>query len=306
MYRKILTLCLLCCLPAHADLPLTVEDILTAKGQWRVNLGLDYANAETSGIDAAAPLQVQVGPSQFVSVPTAVGQSRQFTDVLIGSAGLHYGLTGKLELYGRSSALYESRRSQGLQGGESSSSERWNDIWLGANYELNAEGKRPALYGVAELALAERSTDGQQSYGRSMLLGFTSYKTNDPLVLTLTGAWRYNLPRDAGAQRLQPGAYLLLQPSVGFAANSDVTLTAGLSWRNQQPDRIDGQSVGLRSTSTAVTGSLAYAWSNELTLTLNSKHQASGPGGAEIGLHLYYKFGKTPDLPRLPVEATPQ
>ena len=186
MFRKILTLCLLCCLPAHADLPLTVEDILTAKGQWRVNLGLDYANAETSGIDAAAQLQVQVGPSQFVSVPTAVGQSRQFTDVLIGSAGLHYGLTGKLELYGRTSALYESRRSQGLQGGESSSNERWNDIWLGTNYELNAEGKRPALYGVAELALAERGADGQQSYGRSMLLGFTSYKTNNWFTVTIS------------------------------------------------------------------------------------------------------------------------
>ena len=39
MFRKILTLCLLCCLPAHADLPLTVEDILTAKGQWRLNGG---------------------------------------------------------------------------------------------------------------------------------------------------------------------------------------------------------------------------------------------------------------------------
>ena len=33
---------------------------------------------------------------------------------------------------------------------------------------------------------------------------------------------------------------------------------------------------------------------------------AARRGGAEIGLHLYYKFGKTPDLPRLPVEATQQ
>lgn len=31
---------------AWADLPLTVEDLITERGQWRLELGLTYANLE--------------------------------------------------------------------------------------------------------------------------------------------------------------------------------------------------------------------------------------------------------------------
>ena len=49
--------------PALADLPLTLEDLLTAQQRWRVELGVAYANSDTTGVESGNPVLIQTGPT---------------------------------------------------------------------------------------------------------------------------------------------------------------------------------------------------------------------------------------------------
>ena len=65
--------CLLAQPLAWADLPLTVEDLISERGQWRLELGLTHANLERQGVATGEPIEVQTGAATFVLLPTTVG-----------------------------------------------------------------------------------------------------------------------------------------------------------------------------------------------------------------------------------------
>jgi hypothetical protein len=88
---------------AFADLPLTVEGLLSAPNRWRAELGINYANLEQRGVSTGPAISVQVAPAQFVYVPTQVGTARTNSDTEVLSPGLRYGLSDHTELYGRAS-----------------------------------------------------------------------------------------------------------------------------------------------------------------------------------------------------------
>lgn len=46
---------------AHADLPLTVEDIITDAGRFKLDVTLTYANSERQGLARGEPILIQVG-----------------------------------------------------------------------------------------------------------------------------------------------------------------------------------------------------------------------------------------------------
>jgi len=67
-----LLLCL-CILPkAHADLPLTIEELLTAEKRWRADVNFVYANSDRRNVDSRFDT-IQIGPGQYISVPVVVG-----------------------------------------------------------------------------------------------------------------------------------------------------------------------------------------------------------------------------------------
>lgn len=80
---------------AWADLPLTVEDILTDKGRVRLDLSLAYANSERTGVAVGEPVIVQTGRASFVTLPGQVGERISNSDSLVGAFGLRYGVTSK-------------------------------------------------------------------------------------------------------------------------------------------------------------------------------------------------------------------
>lgn len=256
---------------ALADLPLTVEGLLTDQNRWRAELGINYANAEQRGLSTGQPIMVQVGPAQFVAVPTQFGASRINSDTLVISPGLRYGMSEKTELYGRMSWLSDSARIQNVNGVVSQSSNRFDSLWLGINRQLIEEGKSPALLGFIEAAAVEKTrlpglNIGRNFSGRSWLIGGTTYRAIDPIVLSFTAAYRINIARTIDAQRYAPGNYLLLNPAMSFAVNSDITLSAGVQWRNMQADVLNAQAQGLSRTSTDFNLGLAWLWDERSTL----------------------------------------
>jgi hypothetical protein len=242
MFLRFLTagLFMLVVLPARADLPLTVEDLITDKGKFKLDLSLAYANANRQGVFAGEPITVQTGATSFVTLPSLVGESTGNSDTSVATFGLRYGLTSKAEIYARLSGTHSQQRISGAGGLAKSSDSGFADAWAGVNYQFKKDDETPAVLGFAELALREKQRSTSVSF-KTTMLGVTAYKAIDPVVFSFTGAYRSSQHRQDGAQAVEPGNLLLLNPSVSFAVNDRVTLTTGVQWTRRTAERIDGQ-----------------------------------------------------------------
>ena len=187
---------------AHADLPLSVESLLTDKGKLKLNLSLAYGNRAMPGLFN--------------------------NDAVVGTASLRYGLTGKTEIYARSSGQYSSVRTSG----GSTADTRFLNTWAGASYQYKKDTETPALIGFAEGALLEQGIDSTYAL-KSWGAGLTTYKSIDPVVFVLSGYYGLNLPRKDGGVTNDPGNTFALSPSVAFAVNDSVTFSAGVNWSNK-------------------------------------------------------------------------
>lgn len=295
---------------ALADLPLTVVELLTAQNRWRGELGINYANAESQGVSAGQAVAVQVSPTQFVAIPTQVGTSHFNTDTLVVSPGLRYGITANTEAYGHATWFNSSTRTQDLSGIGSQSSSRFDSLWLGINHKLVEEGRSPAVLGFIEVAIAENSqlptaTDMRRVSGKSSLIGATTYRVFDPVVLAFTAAYHLKAPRTIAAQSYRPGNYLMLNPNLSFAVNNDISLSAGIQWRNVRSDRVEGNELAMLRTSTDLNLGLAFQWDERSTLNFSSTANLSGGGGAGFGLTWSSKLGELPprNLPSKPINS---
>lgn len=287
------SLCLVACAvfsaAAHADLPLTVEDLITDKGKFKLDVSLVYANSDRQGVSTGEPITVQTGPTSFVTLPTLIGESRGNSDSVVGTLGLRYGLTAKAEMFTRASYLHTSNRSSDVSGISSNSESRFADAWAGVNYQFKKDDDTPAVLGFAEIALREKHRESSSSF-KSALIGLTAYKAIDPVVFSLTTAYRFNQSRKDGNTDYQPGNLLLLNPSVAFAVNDRVTLTTGVQWTNRQADKRDDKAQDFRRTSTDLMLGAGYGISKGSTLNLTFKANASGSGGADLRLNWLHTF----------------
>jgi len=283
--------CVLVVPTVSADLPLTIEELLTAERRWRADVNLVYANSDRRDIDSRFGA-IQVGPGQFITIPVSVGQARQNTDFLALSIGARYGMRLNTELYGRVSALSQDTRTLDADGAMSDSEQQFADAWMGINHRFSGDNDTPALLGFFELALVE-NTAGQGSnlaYGRTAMAGITTYRAIDPLVLSLTAGYRYSLERRVEGLDIDPGDLLFINPNIAFAVNHEITLTGGLQWRWQERDRLSNQEQGIRTTRTQMEFGLGYAWSKRLTLLATSRADVTGDSGVETGVTFLYKF----------------
>jgi hypothetical protein len=170
-----------------------------------------------------------------------------------------------------------------------SSDSDFADAWVGVNYQFKKDEKTPALLGFAELALREKHLQSSASF-KSALLGLTTYKSIDPVVLSLTGAYRSNQSRQDGNQSYVPGNLLLLNPGIAFAVNDRVTLTTGVQWTRRQADRFDGQPSGIDRTATDLLLGMGYGFAKGNTLNTTFRLNASGRSGAEMRTNWLYTF----------------
>jgi hypothetical protein len=274
---------------AHADLPLTVEDLITDKGKVKLDVLVAYANSDRQGVSTGEPITVQTGATSFVTLPTLIGESRGNSDSLVGTLGLRYGLTGKAEIFARTSYLTSSSRSSDVSGTSSHSENRFADAWAGINYQFKKDNDTPAVLGFAEVALREKHEKSSRSF-KSALVGITTYKAIDPVVFSLTTAYRVNLSRQDGDKTYKPGNLFLLNPSIAFAVNDRVTLTTGMQWTNRQADKWDNKAQGFRRTSSDLLLGVGYGISKGSTLNLTFKSNVSGSNGADLRLNWLHTF----------------
>ncbi len=271
----------------HAELPLRIEKPLTEQGKWKLEAGLTYANTNRSQITIKAPLLVETESGQVVSVPTHVHQEQINQNTLIPSIGLHYGLTPKAELYGKTTwSMQHTRHSNEIEN-KTIQNHQFESAWLGVNYHLMDHPEVNVL-GFMEGALAEQRKS--MVYGKTVVLGTTFYRSMDPLVLSLTTAYQHHFKDSQELNKDRTSGVLIFNPQVSFAANDQITLSSGLTWRylgmNHHRHTINQTSL-LDQPSATTTGlnlGLAYLYSTQTTLLLRNHFDMTGQGGAEIGV----------------------
>ncbi|MBK1672242.1 hypothetical protein CKO35_02780 [Ectothiorhodospira shaposhnikovii] len=120
--------------PAHSELPLTVEELITAKKKIRLDLSLSYANTDSKHLSTGDPILIQIGPTAFITLPGIVSENTWNMDTLAGSIGLRHGLTGDTEIYARSTFIKHWYRHDNGETSSSHSESRFADAWMGLNH----------------------------------------------------------------------------------------------------------------------------------------------------------------------------
>lgn len=276
---------------AHAELPLKIENPITEPGQWKLETGLTYRHTHRSQITIGKPLFVVTESNQVISIPTDVHQEQINQNTLMPSIGLRYGLTPKVELYGKTAwSMQHTRHSHDLES-KITQHHRFENVWLGINYHLIDHSEVNVL-GFMESTLAEQRKS--MVYGKTAVLGTTLYRSMDPLVLSLTTTYQHYFKDHQDLNHSRISHALMLNPQVAFAANDQITLSSGLTWRylninHCYPVRrhtVNQVSLSdqLNSTAIGLNLGLAYSYSPQTTLLLRNHVDLTGRGGAEIGV----------------------
>lgn len=116
----------------------------------------------------------------------------------------------------------------------------------------------------------------------------------DPLVLSFTTAYQHHFKDSQELNKDCTSGVLMFNPQVSFAANDQITLSNGITWRylsmnHRYPVRrhtVHQVSLSDQPNSTAIglNLGLAYLYSPQTTLMLRNHFDLTGRGGAEIGV----------------------
>ena len=274
---------------AHADLPLTVEDLITDKGKIKIDLSLSYVNQDFQDVAIDKPVDVLTGTST-VTLPSEIGDFRGNSDIVVGTLGLRYGLSDRLELHSRASWAYGSSRISFLGEIDNESEEDFLSAWVGLNYEFKKDGDTSGFLGFAEVTLREKYPKNSVSF-KSYMLGTTIYHAIDPIVFSLTSSYLLNQVRQLGDEHgdaYKPGNVLTVNPSVAFATNDRITLTTGFRWANRQPNTFNGKTEDFRHTITDLLLGVGYGVSKGSIASVTFFGNVSGRNGADLRLNWLY------------------
>ena len=272
-----------------ADMPLSLEELYIDKGKFKLESNISYVNTEQESHSLINPVYVQTQGNSLIAVPTNISQDNTNSDILIGTLGLRYGLTGKTDIYGNVSYLWQSSRSfNGVN--ESKEKDHYlSDATIGISHTFLEDDKNPALIGFLEMSAYEKVLN-KSSSAKSWVVGATTYKAIDPVVLSLTAAYRWNGKRNTELGNYKPANYILINPSVSFAANDKISFSGDIQWLNTQSERIDGEKIAPRNTATYAKLGVGFGLSDKTTLNASARWKISGNSSAELNFGLTHQF----------------
>lgn len=268
---------------------LTQENSITDKGKLKVDLGVAYANIDSQNLISGDSILVQTGTNSFVQIPV-VGKEELNQDYLIGMLGLRYGLNDRAEIYVRTNYQYSQARGIDLNGSYTNSNDsRLNDVWIGLNYQISEENAdSPAILAFGEVALAERYPDNF-SYFQSVMVGLTTYKAIDPVLLSFNIAYRMSLVSTDDIA-YKAGDFLTLSPVASFVVNDNITFNGGVKWMYKNTDQYGDQNISYNKTATDVLWGLTYAISKNNFFDFAVNTNISGQKGSNMNFTWVKQF----------------
>lgn len=274
---------------AFADLPLNLDEIYTDKGKIKFENNIAYANSEQRANSYSNPIYIQTGTNSFVAIPTYFSQTQTNNDTIIATTGLRYGLTSKTDIYANLSYLWQNIRSfDGINETSNKNDYLYNAIF-GISQTILKDGQNPMVIGFIEASIFEKIL-GKSFYTKSWLVGISAYKAIDPIVLGFSGAYRFSSSYDSAYGKYKAGNYLLLNPTILFAANDKITLSSGILWINQQAQKLDDKKLSIHSTTTYMKFGVGFGYDDKTTFSLSAKFKTSSQSASEINLGIIHTF----------------
>lgn len=280
---------------AHADLPLTVDDLLADKNRFRLDTDVSYYNHHKSSSTTQGFDVVDLGNGRTAYLPS-IGESDTNTDSVIMGIGLRYGMNDKLEIGIKGNGIYRNIRHQNGTEFATTDNTHLQNISISTQYQFTKNHtKLPDMIGFGELSLYDNTQGLKNKSGGSALVGLSVYTVNDPIVLSLTGTYQHQTKRELqNGGRIHLGDTAMLNGTVGFAVNPDITLTGGVSVRHKWADKNDFGNIENNQTQTSLNLGLAYALSARSNLTANVRTPISGASGSTVSVGLTTKIGELP------------
>ena len=157
---------------------------------------------------------------------------------------------------------------------------------VGVSWLAHREKRWPALLLEARVDVTAES-DGQRSSGGGGALSLTTYRSLDPVVLSMTAAWERRADFRSAGFAIDPGDRWRLEPLVSFAVNPQVTLLGGASLRYSGASRANGVTAARSMSAVAYRLGVGYAPNPGNTLFLIAD---GGAAREAAGLSLQWIF----------------
>ncbi|WP_439107498.1 hypothetical protein [Congregibacter sp.] len=239
-----------------AQSPITIEQLLAKPSTWQISTSLAYRARSMS----------------------AVQQERQSG----GSLGLRYGLTPRVELNARVQEWQSS-----LELGAMELRQHSRSFSVGGNWLVKPESSLPAVLIEARGELYRDGSDGRHS-APGGLLALTSYKSIDPLVLSLATAVTLQRDYRIGGAVVSPGVTWRIEPGVNFAVNSSVTLFGSVALERSNASYVDDSLLAASQERIGLRGGIALALAQQHSLFISGDLASDRSGG--MSLQWFYEF----------------
>lgn len=282
--------------PLFADDPLSLDQLLTQAGEWKITGGMVYVNGQDEAIKITRFASVE-GSSGTVAVPAAIDEGNNNIDIVLPSTSVRYGFDSGLEIFTQLTGYWLSRRTTYEDSRETHNETHVGmlGVSVGASKRLYQNKHVGGLIAVAQVAIDEESvTEGQPAGGgTTWAAGINAYRVIDPLFLSISSSISVADSRTVDGNRVDPGDSLVITPTIGFAVNSDLTLTSALNWFLNSRDKVNGKGVGIDRTSTQLGFGVLYASSERWVSSLDVSTNISGAPFAQWSASVAYRFLKS-------------
>lgn len=287
-----------------AEDPLSVDELTTPPGAWKITGGVTYLNGQNAAFKITRTTPVQ-GASGLIAVPAAIDEEKSNIDIVLPALSIRYGLPSGLEVFAQLRGYWYSRRSasEDVQTtdnhehthSQTTANQTHSDLLgvaLGASKKLYEQKHVRGLLAFVQVALDKDAvTDGERAGSSSTwVTGLSAYRVIDPVFLSLSASVVVAGARTVEGDRVDPGDALAINPALGFAVNSDLTLSAGLNWFLNSRDKINGEHAGIDRTSTSLGFGIIYASSEHWVSSYSIATNISGAPAAQWNAALTYRI----------------
>ena len=276
---------------SHADLPLTVENLISDKGKITTEFGLTYGNNKINNTKVGGYIPVQISDSSFINVPTNIRSEQLQNEYLVTTLGLKYGLIKDLDVSLRTNLLYTSNRFLDVNSEEKSKNETdISDITIGLNYQFLQDAKYPALVAFLETSILEKNEKENSTFS-SWSAGITTYRSYDPIVLSLTTGYKYSLERNINAvDEYKPADLFFFNPQIAFSANDLISLIAGLNFKTIDTQKLNGQIMEAKRNNIDYSFGIGLGLDDKSNLSILATSRQDFNNSNEIRLNYNRKF----------------
>ena len=269
---------------SFAQAPLNIDALMAARSELTLQVGYSFLAASD---DVLVPLSLtpQGSAERLPPVQAIVEQ-----DIESGQwvSALRYGASSDLELR----STIRQRESRTRSPYQPASTRRSTALAMGGSWQVSRDQRTPALLLSIDVDIAARSPlqDSEVGYGKAIRFNALSYRSLDPVVLSVQVGMEYFSSWRRDKIEFQPGNSVSAKTQVSFAVNPEVTLIGGLGVQLSEPSKVSGNEVYESATRISLTMAAGVALSRRSSLFLGADVAASGPSAASINLEWLYQF----------------